>query len=161
MGRGEKRHAKRREFGVGVVETILVIGLLVATSAVLLPLLTRTYGEQRSESAADAVRDALRETRSRARGNVGGASHGLYIATTATPVTLTLYRGNTYTTRAVAYDQIEVLESGATIGISPGDSDIHFSGSTGTTTPRSVSITAGGEQHTLEILSTGFVRYAQ
>ncbi len=160
MRRVQHTHSAPRESGVGVIETMLVIGLLVATSAVLLPLLTRSYDTARSESSSDAVRDALREARSRSRGNVGGVSHGVYIDTAASPVTLTLYRGATFISRNSTFDQIEMLEAGAAVLMTPPVSDMHFSGSVGTTTDRTIAVTTGGETQILELLSTGFVRYA-
>lgn len=157
MRGAQRERVQQKSAGISVLETIFVLGVLIMLSAVLLPLLSRSYSSARLASAESTVIDSLREARSRSRGNFQNSSHGIYFNTTVSPVTLTMYQGADYVTRNAAADYVTTLESGATVSLSPSLPDVHFSGSVGTTTARQILITTVGGVRTLTLTDVGFI----
>ena len=157
MVRAEIYRKRGAQVGMSVLETLFVLGILIMLGATLAPLLTRTYSSARSSNAADEIASLLGEARSRSRGNFQDTSHGVYINTAASPVSLTLYQGANYTVRNTSKDQITTLQNGTTVSLSPFTADIHFAGSVGTTSPVQLTVNADGNEQILILTDGGFI----
>ncbi|MEK7660195.1 MAG: hypothetical protein AAB343_03270 [Patescibacteria group bacterium] len=151
------RQLQRKSAGISVLETIFVLGVLMMLGAVLLPLLSRSYTSAQLASAERTIADALREARSRSRGNFQYTTHGLFVNIISAPVMLTMYQGESYGVRSSEADYMIPLETDAVVSLEPSIPDVHFSGSVGTTTARKIFITTGGDTHTLTLTEAGLI----
>jgi prepilin-type N-terminal cleavage/methylation domain-containing protein len=144
----QPKHIKN---GFTIIELLVVIAILLILGGLSSPFYSNFLVSNYLETKTNEVITALRTAQINAVSGKGGTRWGVNISASA----ITVYKGNSYATRAAAFDQIYTIP--ATITIT--NVDVAFTMTTGnpTNTPTITISNNVGKSHTVTVNSVGTV----
>lgn len=140
-----------RKTGFTLIELLLVISLTLLLGTMTSAFGSRFLTQSSVGNTTDLLVSQLRKAQMNAMLSKGSSNWGVSFQSNA----MTLYRGNSYNTRAVALDEKFSVDAGVQVS---GLSDVNFSKVSGFpgTTP-TITISGAGETETIIISSQGMV----
>lgn len=145
---------KQKSLGFTLIEILLALATIAAITAIMAPVYGYFYNRNNLDNAAGQVVSDLRRAQTLSRGAEQDSSWGVYVSSTTT----TTFMGSTYVTRNTSYDEIENLNSVASVS---GLSEVVFLKATGTpvTNGTLVLTSINNESRNVSINSQGTISY--
>lgn len=116
---------KKKSLGFTLIEVLLSLATLAAISAIMGPVYASFFNRNNLDISSQKVVSDWRRAQTLARGSEMDSNWGVYVTSTST----TTFKGSSYVTRDMTYDEIESLDSLFSVS---GLNELVFSKATGT-----------------------------
>lgn len=103
--------------GFTLIELVVVIALVVLLGGLALPALRVVQKNSELDSTAESLVSVLRLAQNRTLASEGSSQYGVFFDTIASPNQYILFRGVTYATRDVAFDELYILPKSLEISV--------------------------------------------
>lgn len=115
-----KRYTLNPRNGFTLIEILLVVILLAALMGLTIPVGLRFLSNEQLTSAGDDVIQTLRRAQELSRIQERDSSYGVFFTSSG----YTFFKGSSYSTRDIVFDEIYELPSGVTVATNLTASDI-------------------------------------
>jgi len=144
---------QRHKSGFTIIELLLVIGIITIIGAVFLPVSVDYQQRNDLDVSQTTFAQSIRRAQQLSISGEGDSQWGV----TMTTGNITIYKGNSYSTRDTNYDEIYGISTAIT---NSGQNEYNFTKTTGSTiTTGTITMVNGNYQKTVSVNAKGIVNY--